>query len=102
MRISEIKKMTKTRKILKIGKIKDVLTEKEYKILCLRFGLDGKQKGHYYTQNEIRWLYYKRDSVKKIGRIEKQALEKVWKYIDNLPRKLPVYERVNGEAYWRF
>lgn len=52
--------------------IKDVLTEREYKVICLRFGLKG---GYSYAQREV--ASFLKISRSYISRIEKKAIEKL-------------------------
>ena len=55
-----------------LGSMKTVLTEKEYEVICCRFGLFGKREQ---TQREIaRHLHISRSYV---SRIEKNALQKL-------------------------
>ena len=55
-----------------LGSMKTVLTEKEYEVICCRFGLFGKREQ---TQREIaRHLHISRSYV---SRIEKNALHKL-------------------------
>ena len=63
----------------KLNKIvKEVLDEREYDIIALRYGLDGKE---ILTQREIATKHNISRSY--ISRIEKKALEKLKKYIEN-------------------
>jgi RNA polymerase sporulation-specific sigma factor len=52
--------------------IKGVLTEREYKVICLRFGLKG---GYSYAQREV--ASFLKISRSYISRIEKKAIEKL-------------------------
>ncbi len=57
-------------KLLKI--IKETLTDREFKVICLRYGLKG---GKAYAQREV--AYFLRISRSYISRIEKKAIEKL-------------------------
>lgn len=79
MDISELKKLTKTRRILFIGNVAKFLTKREYKILCLRFGINC---GYWHTLSEIAKKY--KITPMRISQIETKAFKKVKCYMEKL------------------
>lgn len=67
---NSVDKEIESEKVLKF--IKDTLTEREFKIICLRYGLKG---GKSYAQREV--ASFLKISRSYISRIEKKAIEKL-------------------------
>lgn len=73
--IQNVENSILTEKLLNI--IKEVLSDREYKIICMRFGLNGTPA---YTQREIASKL--KISRSYISRLEKKALEIMKEYVD--------------------
>lgn len=75
-----VERVTTEAQIAKLSDgIKNVLTEREKEILCLRYGLYGRKET---TQREIAERYQISRSY--VSRIEKKALLKLRKFYENL------------------
>lgn len=77
----DLLKLGKTKRILKIGNVAKILTGKEYKILCMRFGIYCEP----YSLEKVGQHY--KQSRNTIAEIEKQAFLKVQEYIKNLQER---------------
>lgn len=70
---SIIDKYDKNEKISLLNKYINILDDKEYQIICLRYGLNGNNE---FTQKEIGKMYHISRSY--VSRIEKRALVKLY------------------------
>lgn len=70
---STIDAFDKNEKILALKQYLDILDDKEYEIICLRYGLNGQPE---YTQKEIGKKFHISRSY--VSRIEKRALVKLY------------------------